>query len=94
LSCAGKVDCSSLGMEVHEIKDDSGGEISCAISYFHALIYINEFDVCEIGLRNRFVIGYFGIDSSDIIFDGIIWIPSNVLHQHHQENNIHRAKKS
>ena len=66
-------------MEVHEIEDDSGGEVAGCVADFHALIDVDEFYECEIGFIDGFVVWDFGVDSCNVIFDRIIWVPPNVL---------------
>jgi hypothetical protein len=68
-----------LGVEVHEVEDYSGGEVAGCVADFHALVDVDEFYECEIGFIDGFVVWDFGVDSGDIIFDCIIWVPPNVL---------------
>jgi len=66
-------------VEVHEIKDDSGGEVACCVADFHALIDVDEFDEGEVGFIDGFVVWDFGVDSCNVVFDCVVGIPADVL---------------
>lgn len=66
-------------MQIHEIKNDTRGQVTRCIAHFHALVHVDEFYGGYVWFGDGLVVGDFGVDAGYVVFYCVIGVPADVL---------------